>query len=132
MQYGVAGSGGEDDRQGNHSGVETPEGNTMSARTGRIRRLENRFGIVDTRPQLLFVMCNAGWGLALEIDECLAILRECGFLPTGTGGAVVDFGHLPEDLNAEELEKFLRENGADLCGLGRVKRDGVESVSPTP
>ena len=93
----------------------------MSALTRRTRRLEDRFGIGDGKPQILLVMCNAGWGLALEIDRCLAILRECGFLPTGTGGAVVDFGHLPRDLNAEELERFLRENGADLRGLRPCK-----------
>jgi len=89
----------------------------MSARTGRIRRLENRFGIVDTRPQILVSICDAGWGLALERDRCTEILRECGFLPTGPGVSSVDFSHVPEDLDAEELEKFLRENGTDLCGF---------------
>jgi len=67
----------------------------MSTRTGRIRRLENRYGIVDTRPHILVVMCDAGWGLALEMDRCTDILRECGFLPTGPGVATVDFGHVP-------------------------------------
>jgi hypothetical protein len=65
------------------------------------------------------------------MDACIAILCECGFLSTSPGVSIVDFGHLPEDLNAEELERFLRENGADLNGLGRVKRDGVISANST-
>jgi len=103
----------------------------MGTRTGRIRRLENRYGIVDTRPHILVVMCDAGWGLALEMDRCTDILREGGFLPTGPGVATVDFSHVPEDLDAEELEKFLRESGADLCGPRHGKTDANNSQTPS-
>jgi hypothetical protein len=103
----------------------------MSALTRRTRLLENRFGIVDTRPQFLVVMCDAGWGLALEMDRCTEILRECGFLPSKSGVSVVDFGHVPENLNAEELERFLRENGTDLCGPRHVKTDANNSPTPS-
>jgi hypothetical protein len=92
----------------------------MKTVTRRIDKLENRLGIAPGQPQILLVMCNAGWGLALEMDACVAILRECGFLPTSPGVSLADFGSLPEDLNAEELEKFLRENGAEICGARGV------------
>ena len=59
-------------------------------------------------------MCNAGWGLALDSDTCLQILRECDYLPTGCGFSVVFLCDIPDGLNAEELERYLRERGAKL------------------
>lgn len=103
----------------------------MTALTRRTRRLEDRFGTADGRPQILVTICNSGWGQPLEMDACIAILRECGFLSTGPGVSLVDFGCLPRGLNAEELERFLREHGADLSGSGRAKRDGLISANPT-
>jgi hypothetical protein len=82
--------------------------------TKRIDKLENRLGISPNQPRILVVICNAGWGLALEMDACNAILRECGFLPTRPGVSVVNFGCVPEDLNAQGLKKYLRESGAEL------------------
>ena len=63
--------------------------------------------------QLLMVVTSAGRGLALDQDRCIEILRECGFLPTGPVG-VVNLGQIPDGLSAEELERFLREDGADI------------------
>jgi hypothetical protein len=51
------------------------------------------------------VVCNAGWGLPLDMDTCSQILGECGFLPTGPVG-LVNFCGIPDDLNAEELKCF--------------------------
>jgi hypothetical protein len=62
------------------------------------------------------VVTTAGRGLALDQDRCVQILRECGLLPTGPVG-VVDLGQIPDGLNAEELERFLRKDGAEICGL---------------
>ena len=56
---------------------------------------------------------------ALDMDTCLGILGECGFLPTGRIG-VVNLLHIPFDLSAEELERFLREKGAETCGLNTM------------
>ena len=94
----------------------------------RLRRLEDPWGSANRRPQrcLRLVVSKAGWGLALDKDRCLQILEECGFLPTpgvanlgaipaGVSIGLVDFLHIPEGLNAEELERFLREHGEDLC-----------------
>jgi ethanolamine utilization protein EutP (predicted NTPase) len=71
---------------------------------------------------MLLVLSRAGWGLALDQDACVQILRESGFLPKGPIG-VVNFLDLPEDLSAEDLRKFLRENGADICGIRGVQDD---------
>ena len=66
--------------------------------------------------QLLVVVTAAGKRLALDQDRCIEILRESGFLPTGPVG-VVNLGQIPEGLNADELERFLRKDGAETCGL---------------
>ena len=96
----------------------------MTAVMRRIRRLEDRFAAADRpRPCLLLVVCRAGWGLALDQDRCIQILGECGFLPTGPAG-VVNLGDIPEGLNAAETERFLREKGAEICGLGSVHDRG--------
>src|SRR5258707_1137124 len=79
----------------------------------RIRKLEDRYGLADGKPQLLLVVTLAGRVLALDQDRCIQILRECGLLPTGPVG-VVNLGHIPEGLNAEELERYLRKHGAAL------------------
>jgi hypothetical protein len=60
------------------------------------------------------IVCKAGWGLALDQDTCLRILGEAGFLPTGRMG-IVNFLDIPEGLDAAEMEKFLRDNGARLA-----------------
>ena len=82
----------------------------------RIRRLEDRFGSASVKG-LLVVASRVG--LALDADTCVQILRECGFVPTGsmpTGGiAVVNLLKIPDGLNADETERYLRKNGAELC-----------------
>jgi hypothetical protein len=76
----------------------------------RVHNLEKQFGTAGGTQQLLLVVCRAGWGLALDQDRCIEILREAGFLPTGRVG-MVDLGGIPDGLNAAELEKYLREHG---------------------
>ena len=89
----------------------------MTAVMRRVRRLEDQLGLDRAQRCLLLVVCHAGWGLALDKDTCLQILRECRFLPTGSVG-LVDLCHIPDGLDAEETERFLREHGAEVCGLG--------------
>jgi hypothetical protein len=87
----------------------------------RIDKLENRLGIAAGKPELFFVASAAGRRQALDVDTCVEILRECGFLPRGPGIGLVNLLNLPEDLNAGELERFLRVHGPEICGHTRPK-----------
>jgi hypothetical protein len=49
----------------------------------------------------------------LDRDTCIQILGEGGFLPSH-GLIVVSFCEIPDGLNADELEQYLRERGAEL------------------
>lgn len=44
------------------------------------------------------------------MDASIQILDECGFLPTGPVG-LVNLLDIPEGLNAQQTERFLREKG---------------------
>jgi hypothetical protein len=74
----------------------------------RLQKLEEGFGLGPESEQLLMVVTAADRGLALDQDRCIQILRESGSLPTGPVG-VVNLGDIPQGLNAEELERFLRK-----------------------
>ena len=89
----------------------------------RLQRLKEGLGLGPESEQLLLVVTAADRGLALDQDRCIQILRECGFLPTGPVG-VVNLGDIPEGLNAEELERFLRKNGAETRGLRSAQNHG--------
>ena len=84
----------------------------MNALTRRIRRLEDQ---LRPRNGTGILVVASGVGLTLDPDSCVDILRERGFLPTGLGMCLVDLLAIPDDLNAEETERFLRENGAEIC-----------------
>jgi hypothetical protein len=101
--------------------------------TRRLQRLEEGFGLGPETEQLLLVVTAAGKVLALDQDRCIQILRESGSLPTGPVG-VVDLGQIPDGLNAEELERFLRKHGAETCGLHPQTDDGPAdgSLSSAP
>jgi hypothetical protein len=88
----------------------------------RLQKLERGFGLGPGTEQLLMVVTTAGKRLALDPDRCVQILSECG-LPTGPVG-LVNLGQIPDGLNAEELETFLREDGADICGLRSAHHGG--------
>ena len=92
----------------------------------RLRRLEDQLGPADGKPRFLLVVCNAGWGLALDRDTCIQVLDECGFLPMH-GVIVVSFCEIPDGLNANELERYLREHGAELR-LGPATSFGVDTL----
>jgi hypothetical protein len=94
----------------------------MNALIRRIGRLEDQSGIGGNGGScILLVVCRAGWGLALEQDRCIEILGECGFLPPGPIG-LLNMRAIPDRLNARETERFLRERGAETCGI-RGTRD---------
>jgi hypothetical protein len=87
----------------------------MKTVTRRIAKLEDQFGTAQGKPQYLIVVSRAVRELALDEDRCIQILRESGFLPTGPFG-LVNLWQIPEGLNAEELERYLREHGAETRG----------------
>jgi hypothetical protein len=49
----------------------------------------------------------------LNKDRCLEILKECGFLHAQTD--LVNLCFIPLGLNEQELERFLRTRGVELC-----------------
>jgi len=49
----------------------------------RVQNLEKQLGTASGTQQLLLVVSRAGWGLALDQDRCIEILREAGFCPPG-------------------------------------------------
>jgi hypothetical protein len=53
--------------------------------------------------------------LAIDEDTCIKILDEAGFLPT-CGIATVYLMDIPRGLNTKGTERFLRDNGAKICG----------------
>ena len=89
----------------------------MRTVTRRIGKLEDRFRSGNGKPLLLLVVTSAGKRLALDQDRCTQILGECGFLPTGGPVGVVNLAAIPHGLDADELKMFLREHGAETCGL---------------
>ena len=81
----------------------------------RIAKLEKQFGTVESESPLLLVVSRIGCPLALDEDRCVEILGESGFLPRGPAMGVVNLGRMPKGLNAKETERYLQENGADIC-----------------
>ena len=83
----------------------------MKAIGRRILKLEDR--ISPGEPPHLVMVCRAESEGILDTKKCIEILGKYGFLPTAPGfGHIVNLLDVPDDLNAEELEKYLRENGA--------------------
>ena len=100
-------------------------------------KLEHRLGIARNAPKYLLILSDRD--LESVEDSYVQILGEAGFLPA-SGFGVVDLTVIPRGLNAKDEERFVRENGADICGsrVGgfkrgpQVERDGtVQSVGQT-
>jgi hypothetical protein len=96
----------------------------------RIRKIEDRSWPGKGKPQLLLVVTAAGRVLALDQDRCIQILRESGFLPTGPVG-LVNLGQIPDGLDAEELERYLRENGAETRGFHGAQNEDDDHQADT-
>ena len=86
----------------------------MKSIHSRIRKIESQLLPGNKEPQRLWAVCNPDWGLALDPNRCKDILGECGFLPTVRFG-VVNLLQVPDGLNADQLERFLRTNGSETC-----------------
>jgi len=81
--------------------------------THRVERLEES-GSADEVPEeelLRIMMWKHGQELSLDHETCRRILREAGFR---TGLVCLD--SIPAGLSAEDLTRYLRENGATICG----------------
>jgi hypothetical protein len=80
----------------------------------RLGKLERRFGIARNGPIYLLILTDRD--LESVEDAYIKILDEAGFLPSSGVGAV-DFTVIPRGLNAEQEARFVRENGAEICGM---------------
>jgi hypothetical protein len=91
----------------------------MKAIARRLRRLEGQFAPADGRQRMPAVVSKAGWEMAIDQDRGIEILDESGF-PTTVPCGLVNLGTVPEGLNAQETERFLREHAPEICGRARA------------
>ena len=89
----------------------------MRAVDRRIARLEHQLEGAAGKGILVVV---SSVGLHLDEDTCVAILSECGFLNRGV--CIVDLDRVPDGLNAQETETFLRKRGAEICSSGNARK----------
>jgi hypothetical protein len=80
----------------------------------RIERLERPAG-AGTQVGLRLILMDAGATFAMDVDRCVEILAESGFLRNGPGISTVDLLDIPHGLSTQELERYLREHGAEIC-----------------
>jgi hypothetical protein len=96
----------------------------------RIDRLERSSGVA-AQAGLRLIMMQAGARLAMDVDRCVEVLAEYGFLLAGTGISMLNFLDVPHGLSAQESERYLREHGAEICNprgrsarpVGQLERD---------
>jgi len=88
----------------------------MRTITRRIGRLKDRLLPCNAQPLRIWVLTKPGCEFALDLDRCVQILDECGSVPTARFG-VLNLCGIPDGLNAEELEKFLRERVSEHGGF---------------
>jgi hypothetical protein len=88
----------------------------MRAISRRLNKLEHKFGMAPG-DRLIMILTTSAKNLALDKDTCVRILDEAGFLHT-TGIGLVNLIDIPTGLNAEQTEKFLREEGFKICPNG--------------
>jgi hypothetical protein len=97
----------------------------------RLEQLEDRLA-PQGRKHFLIVLTGASQKLTLDSDWCVKILRESGRLNTTNATCVVDLGYIPDDLNAAELEQYLREHGVmpSLLTTFRCKAVSQRTLEP--
>ncbi len=95
----------------------------MRAIDGRLSKLEQRFGIAGTAPRYLIILNDRELAHTDDADIYINILDEAGFLHTA-GFGLVDFSQIPRGLSGKEAERFVRENGAKICGRGGAQNTG--------
>lgn len=90
----------------------------------RLRKLEDRLGITDANPRILYIVGRIVQRIGLDKDTCIQILDEGGFLRK-RGYMSVNLGLIPDGLSAEETKRFLLENGAKICPSGAAQGSGA-------
>jgi hypothetical protein len=90
----------------------------------RIGKLQNQFGITKNYQRMVLLVTDEGGRRGLEDENCIRILDEGGFLAQG-GFVLVDLMIIPIGLNAEDTERFARDNGARICRRG-AQRQGED------
>ena len=90
----------------------------MNAIHRRLQRLEEPLGVVNgtVREGVQLVVCRLDCEQALDLDNCVQILRDCGSLYVGPFIGLVDLTTIPNGLSPESTERFLRDNAATTCG----------------
>src|SRR5579872_1978232 len=91
--------------------LDTPPGGVEFG-PSTVGKLEETLGLTK---ELFLVILSDAEKRGLDGDTCIAILRDCGSLPAG-GIGLINLRQVPVGLNANEAEKFVRENGALICG----------------
>jgi hypothetical protein len=94
----------------------------------RLGKLENRFGMAQTKTSYLRIVNDAGSDLGAAQDTYLQILDEAGFFHAG-GFNLVDLSQVPHGLSEEETERFVRENGAKICSLRGARSPELEAAA---
>jgi hypothetical protein len=95
---------------------------------GRLSKLEHRLGIARSAARYLLIVMDAGRDLGPAEETHIQTLDAAGLLPAG-GFGVVDLSQIPDGLSAEKTERFVRENGAKLCGSRSAQSPGLEVVA---
>jgi hypothetical protein len=95
----------------------------MKAIDSRLNKLENRFGLARNAARYLLILMDAGRELGPADDAYIKSLDEAGFLPTG-GFGIVKLNQIPLGLSDKEAERFVRENGANICGRPGAQNPG--------
>jgi hypothetical protein len=83
---------------------------------GRLSKLEDRVGVMCNPPRyLVFIMCAGNSHSQAELDTYVRLLDGAGRLPAG-GFVPIDLCAVPMGLNAEEMARYVRDYGAQICG----------------
>jgi hypothetical protein len=82
----------------------------------RIERLERPAG-TGAQAGLRLIVMQAGATFAMDVDRCVEVLVECGFLCAVPGISMLNLLDVPHGLSAQELERYLREHGAEISNL---------------
>ena len=90
----------------------------MRTVTRRIDKLEHRFGIATDTPRIVVRPARS-----FPESKCLQVLEECGFL--GPQITMVNLCAIPTGLNEQEMERFLRKRGAEICYPRNAPNFGV-------
>lgn len=94
----------------------------MRTVTRRIDKLEHRLGIAYGARRMPLIIASPAVG-GLNPEWYLQILKECGFFHRHTD--MVNLCAIPQGLNQEERERFLRKRGAEICYPRNAPNFGV-------